>query len=81
MAKIQLIAVIVLLWLSGLAAQLQVVGRAMPGEAEATFTVGSTCYVCAGNQVQVYNVTDLADPQLTAYKTMPATAEDISWKD
>jgi hypothetical protein len=51
MAKIQLIAVFVLLLFSALAAQLQLVGRAMPGEAEATFTVGSTCYFCAGNHL------------------------------
>lgn len=77
MAKIQLIAVIILLLFSALAAQLQVVGRAMPGEAQAAFTVGSTCYVCAGNQVQIFNVTDPADPQLTASETIPGTAEDI----
>lgn len=58
-------------------AQLKLVGRAMPGEAEATFVVDSLCYVAASDQVQMFNISNPANPKLLNNIIIPGAAADI----
>ncbi|MDP2362524.1 MAG: hypothetical protein Q8M94_02010, partial [Ignavibacteria bacterium] len=58
-------------------AQLKLIGRAMPGEAEATFVVDSLCYITANDQVQIFDISYPAIPKLLNYIIIPGVADDI----
>ena len=78
---VTLVALSLLLLSSAAAARtnygLRLVGRAVPGEATASFVVSNLCYLGAGNCLQVYDMTNPAAPSVLGQLPLPGLVEDV----
>jgi len=55
----------------------ELIGRALPGETEAVFTINDLCYLGAGNALQVLDVADPDSPILLGQISLPGIVEDV----
>lgn len=55
----------------------RLIGRALPGEANAAYVVGNRCFLAAGNSLQVFDVSNSAAPSLMGWFPLDGIAEDV----
>ena len=55
----------------------ELIGRALPGEATATFVVNDRCYLGAGDVLQVLDISNPASPIYLGQLSLPGTVEDV----
>jgi len=55
----------------------RLVGRALPGEANASYVAGDLCYQGAGNSLQVYDVTNSSEPVMVGQLGLIDQVEDV----